>query len=143
MGRVTTNGSRPPLPRRGPHVRRPVALAIGAVAALVVAGMLVAPVVIFSGRSQTKPCAAVLVYRGRSYVARPVPHVVQAVAVGVGVEHGCGAPSQNVDVRSLTGVAQSVAVAVSGESASIYVRRGLCPDATAAGLLACVRRLGS
>ncbi len=140
---MATNGSRPPLPTRGLHVRRPVALAIGAVAALLVAGMLVAPVVILSGGSKPKPCAAELTYRGRRYVARPVPRVIQAVAVGVGVENGCGAADQSVNVRSLTGVAQSVAVAVSGESASIYVRRGLCPDAAASRLLACVRRLGA
>lgn len=120
-----------------------MALAIGAIAALFVLGMLVAPVVILSGGSKAKPCAAELVYRGRRYVARPVPRVVQAVAVGVGVENGCGAVNESVNVRSLTGIAPSIAIAVSGESASIYVRRGLCPDATAAGLLACVRRLGA
>ena len=140
---MATNGSRPPLPTRGLHVRRPVALAIGAVAALLVAGMLVAPVVILTGGPKAKPCAAVLLYRGRSYVARPVPRVVQAVATGVGVENGCGAADQNVNVRSLAGIAPSVAIAVSGESGSIYVRRGLCPHASAAGLLACVRRLGT
>jgi len=136
------NGSGPPRPR-GLHVRRPVALAIGAVAALLIAGTLVAPVVILSGGSKGAPCAAELAYLGHRYTARPVPHVVQAVAVGVGVENGCGATAENVDVRSLTGVAQSVAVVVSGESTSIYVRNGLCPHASGSALLACVRRLGA
>jgi len=113
------------------------------VAALLIAGMLVAPVVILSGRSAAKPCAPDLVFQGRRYAARPVPHVVQAVAIGTGVESGCGSPAQNVNIRSLTRVTASIAVAAEGESASIYVRRGLCPRASGSGLLACVRRLST
>jgi hypothetical protein len=111
------------------------------VAALLTAGVLVAPIVILGSGSSTAPCAALLHYQGRTYDVRRVTGAVQAVAIGVGVERGCGAPAQNVDVRSLTGIDPSAAIAVADESGSIYVRRGICPSVAGSALLACLRGL--
>ena len=112
---------------------------IGLAAAIVVATALVAPVVLSSGGGG-RPCAATLAYAGRAYVARDASGFVQAVAIGVGVTHGCGVAPANVDVRSLTGVASSRAIGISTDQSSVYVRRGVCPSASSDTLLACLRR---
>jgi hypothetical protein len=112
---------------------------VGGTAAVVVAAALVAPVVLSGGGSSPR-CAATLLYAGRSYTARPVAGAVQAIAVGVGVVRGCGAGPSNVDVRSLVGVQPAVAVGLSGDQSSVYVRRGTCPSTPARSLLACLRR---
>ena len=127
---MSTNGSGPLRPARGLHVRRPVALAIGIVAALLVAGLLVAPVVILSGGSKAKPCAADLLYQGRHYDARPVPRVVQAVAVGAGTESGGGGRPQTRAGRSVT--ARPRAVARTGAAGSVPERGARRPRAAAA-----------
>ena len=106
-----------------------------------IAAVLVAPVVLSSGGSAAKPCAGSLLYQGRRYVARPAgtAHVVQAIAIGVGVTSGCGASPANVDLRSLAGVKPSVAVGLPADQSSIYVRRGVCAAASPAELLGCLR----
>lgn len=83
-----------------------------------------------------------LSYRGRAYAVRSLPDnaLVQAVSIGVGVVHGCGAKPQNVNIRSLLGVRPSVAVALEGDQSSVYVRQGLCPALTARALAACLKR---
>ena len=111
---------------------------VGLLAALAIAAALVAPVVL-SGGSGGAPCAATLAFRGSTYVARPVAGFVQAIAIGVGVTHGCGAAPANVDVRSLSGVEPARAIAVSGDESSVYVRRGVCASAARDRLLACLR----
>jgi hypothetical protein len=136
---MSSNGSRPRLPRRGLHVRRPFALLIGLGAALLIAGVLVAPIVILGGGGKTSPCAQALLYRGRAYAARPVTGAVQSIATGVGVVSGCGAAPSNVDVRSLAGVPVDSAVAVAGDSSSVYVRTGVCGKASKQRLLACLQ----
>jgi len=114
-------------------------LLIGLVTAAVIAAVLVAPVVISSGGGG-KPCAATLLYGGRTYVARDAGGSVQAIAIGVGVTRGCGVAPANVNVRSLTGVDPVDAIGISGDQTSVYVRRGVCPSATSATLLGCLRR---
>jgi hypothetical protein len=121
-------------------VRRRTALLIGSVVALLIAGVLVAPIVILGGGSSGTPCAQTLVYEGVEFDARPVPNAVQGIAIGVGVASGCGTPASNVDVRSLPAIPVANAVAVGGDSSSVYVRRGVCVQASAARLLACLRR---
>jgi hypothetical protein len=113
---------------------------VGLVAAGVIGGVLVAPVII-SGGSSTG-CSTSLYYLGRPYTAREVAGAppVQAIAIGVGVTRGCGTKPESLDVRSLAGVTPSRAIGVSGASSSIYVRRGICPRASARTLLACVTR---
>jgi hypothetical protein len=121
-------------------------LLIGALAAFVIGGVLVAPVVLRGDGSPGGPaCASSLLYRGRLYVARAAgaAPVVQAIAIGVGVTRGCGVSPANVDLRSLAGVEPSVAVGLPADQSSIYVRRGVCPSASSAGLLACLRRGGA
>ena len=112
---------------------------LGALAALVIAGGLVTPVVLRSGG--TKTCTRTLLYKGRRYVARQIPanQVVEAIAIGVGVVRGCGETPANVDLRSLTGVRPLEAVGVTGDESSIYVRAGVC-RATSAQLVACLQR---
>jgi hypothetical protein len=113
-------------------------------AGLLVAGVigvvLVAPVIITGG--STGKCSTSLYYLGRPYTARKVAGAapVQAIAIGVGVTRGCGTTPENVNVRSLAGVEPSAAIAVSGASAAIYVRRGICPRASARTLLTCLTR---
>lgn len=113
---------------------------MGVVAALLIAGALVAPVVDRGGSS--KACSMALSYRGRPYAVRPIRDnsLVQAVALGVGVVHGCGFKPQNVNIRSLLGVEPSDAVALEGDQSSIYVRRGVCPHASAGALVSCLKR---
>ncbi|HET7568932.1 MAG TPA: hypothetical protein VFJ91_13145 [Gaiellaceae bacterium] len=137
---MSSNGSRPAPYRRGPRVSRRVALLVGAVAVLLVAGVLVAPVVILGGGSGGTRCAQSLAYKGVGYDARRVGGAVQSVATGVGVVSGCNQPASNVDVRSLAGIPTGHAVALAGDSTSVYVRHGLCPELTGDRLLACLRR---
>lgn len=111
---------------------------LGLTAAVVVAAILVAPVVL-SGGSGGKPCAALLTFREQTYVAREASGFVQAIAIGVGVTHGCGLTPANVNVRSLAGVSPSRAIGISGDESSAYVRRGVCASASAVALLACLR----
>jgi len=137
---MSVNGSGPGR-RAGPRISRRMRLLIGAASALVIAGVLVAPVVLLTGGSAST-CARALLFRGGTYVARPVPAnaFVQAIAIGVGVASGCGASPANVNIRSLAGVAAARAVALPADSSSIYVRRGICSGAPETGLAACLRR---
>jgi len=112
---------------------------VGLVVAVVIAGALVAPVVL-SGGSGGAPCAATVAFDGSTYLARPVGGFVQAIAIGVGVTHGCGVAPSNVNVRSLSGIDPVRAVGVSGDQSSVYVRRGVCAAAGRDALLACLRR---
>ncbi|HVS85764.1 MAG TPA: hypothetical protein VHD91_09035 [Gaiellaceae bacterium] len=135
---MSRNGS-PPSPYRRPRVSRRVGLALGALFALVLAAVLVAPVVLRDNGSGGS-CAQELAYGGNAYTARRVDGLVQRLAVGVGVVSGCGVPASNVDIRSVGGVAPARAVAVAGDASSVYVRLGVCNGVAAARLLACLRR---
>jgi hypothetical protein len=117
---------------------RRVRVLLGLAAAILIAGVLVAPVVLRG--SGGKPCAASLLFRGRTYTARAATGFVQAIAIGIGVTRGCGAAPANVNVRSLAGIAPSRAIGISGDQSSVYVRRGVCAHASADALLACLRR---
>jgi hypothetical protein len=119
---------------------RRVRILLGAVAALVLLVVLVTPVAFRDGGGGS--CARTLVYAGRTYTARSVGNapVVQSIAVGVGVVSGCSATPANVDVRSLSGVPQSFAVALPTETTTLYVSRGRCPDLSGASLLRCLRQ---
>jgi hypothetical protein len=121
-------------------VSRRLRLALGGGAALVIAGVLVAPVVL-SGEPAGS-CSMSLAYLGKPYVVRSAggADAVQAIAIGVGITRGCGAKPENVGVRSLAGVPPADAVAVAGDASSIYVRRGLCVHAKPRALLACLKR---
>jgi len=121
-----------------------VRLLIGGSTALVVAAVLVAPIVLLTGR-QAKPCAQALRYQTREYLARSVvpAGLVQGVAIGVGVTSRCGgSPPANVNIRSLRGVKPTVAVGIAGDQSSIYIRRGVCPRASARELLGCLSGTG-
>jgi hypothetical protein len=118
---------------------RRIRLVLGLAAAVVIAVVLVAPVVL-SGGSGGKPCAASLLFRGRTYEARDASGFVQAIAIGVGVTRGCGAAPANVNVRSLAGVAPSRAIGISGDQSSVYVGRGVCARASTDLLLRCLKR---
>jgi len=121
-------------------VSRRLRLALGGGAALVIAGVLVAPVVL-SGEPAGS-CSMALYYLGRPYAARSAggADAVQAIAIGVGITRGCGSRPENVGVRSLAGVAAAKAVAVAGDASSIYVRRGVCAHARPRALLDCLKR---
>jgi hypothetical protein len=121
-------------------VNRRLRLAIGGAAALVIAGVLVAPVVLSGGPAGS--CSTSLSYLGEPYTVRSTSgaDAVQAVAIGVGITRGCGSKPENVGVRSLAGVSTAVAVAVAGDASSIYVRRGVCVHSPARALLACLKR---
>jgi hypothetical protein len=121
-------------------VSRRLRLALGGGAALVIAGVLVAPVVL-SGEPAGS-CSMSLYYLGHPYAARSAggADAVQAIAIGVGVTRGCGSKPENVGVRSLAGAAVAKAVAVAGDASSIYVRRGVCAHAPPRALLACLKR---
>lgn len=134
----SSNGSAPP-PRRGLRVSRRVALAGGIVGALLIAGVLVAPIVILGSGPKASSCVQTLAYAGAGYDARRSSSAVQGIATGVGVLSGCGRPASNVNVRTLVEIATARAIAVEGDGSSIYVRHGLCPSAPAARLLACLR----
>jgi hypothetical protein len=117
---------------------RRIRVIIGLATAIVIGAVLVAPVVL-SGGSGGKPCAASLLFRGHRYVAREAAGFVQAIAVGVGVVHGCGVTATNVDVRSLAGVPPSRAIGVSTDQSSVYVRPGMCAGVAANALLGCLK----
>ena len=108
--------------------------------ALVIVGVLVAPVVL-SGEPAGS-CSTSLYYLGHAYTVRSAggADAVQALAIGVGITRGCGATPQNQGVRSLVGVSPARAIAVAGDASSIYVRRGVCAHAKAGALLACLKR---
>jgi hypothetical protein len=141
----TGNGSRPLQRLPGSRISRRGRFLIGACTALVIATALVAPVVLMtgSGTSRAKPCAETLRYQRQAYVARPVTAgVVEGVAIGVGVTSGCGSAPSNINIRSLVGVKPTAAVGVPGDASAIYVRRGVCSQASARELLGCVSSKG-
>ncbi|MGH2999815.1 MAG: hypothetical protein ACRDNM_10990, partial [Gaiellaceae bacterium] len=119
---------------------RRLRIGLGGIAALLIAGALVAPVVDRGG--STKACSMALSYRGGAYAVRPTRDnaLVQAVAIGAGVVHGCGLKPQNVNLRSLLGIPPAAAVALEGDQTSIYIRRGVCPHAAARALVSCLKR---
>ena len=133
----TSNGSAQP-PRRGLRVSRRVALAAGAVAALLIGGVLVAPIVILGSGPKASSCVQTLAYAGVGYDARSNSSAVQGIATGIGVLSGCGRPASNVNVRTLVGIATARAIAIEGDGSAIYVRHGLCASVSAARLLACL-----
>lgn len=121
-------------------VNRRLRLAIGGTVGLVIAGVLVAPVVLSGGPAGS--CSTTLEYLGHAYTVRSAggADAVQAIAIGVGITRGCGSKPENVGIRSLAGVAPGVAVAVAGDASSVYVRRGVCVHAPPRALLACLKR---
>jgi hypothetical protein len=121
-------------------VNRRLRLLVGALAAVLIAGALVAPVVISGGGSGS--CSGTLVYLGHPYAARSVGarSVVQDISIGVGVTRGCGTTPENVNVRSLSGVRPAAAVGLEGVPSAVYVRRGVCSSANAGTLWACLTR---
>jgi hypothetical protein len=120
-------------------VNRRLRLAIGGVVALVIAGVLVAPVVLSGGSGGS--CSTTLYYLGHAYTVRSAGgDAVQAIAIGVGITRGCGSTPGNQGVRSLAGVSPAAAIAVAGDASEIYVRRGVCVHASARSLLACLKR---
>ncbi len=92
--------------------------------AVVLAGVLVAPVVLDRGSGVAQPCTQRLRYAGRVYTRRPMPTppLTERLAIGVGTLVGCAAPT-NVNVRSLAGVAREKEIAVDGDSGFVYVAR--------------------
>jgi hypothetical protein len=116
---------------------RQAKIALGLVAALVIAIALTAPVA-FRG-SGGKPCAKTLAYKGGDYTARAASSFVQSVAIGVGVASGCGTQPANVNVRSVAGIEVPRAIAVATDQSTLYVRKGLCVRASGRALLACLR----
>jgi hypothetical protein len=139
---AVTNGAGPPRRPFGSRISRRARLLIGACAALVILGVLVAPIVILTGGSTGKQCSLSLLYKGRPYVARPVlsASVVEGVAIGIGVTSGCGTAPANIGVRTLVGVQPAAAVGLAADQSSVYVRRGLCARASARTLLTCLKR---
>jgi hypothetical protein len=142
---TTSNGSRPLRPAPGSGISRRVRFLIGGIAAVLIAAALVAPVVLMTGNgnSPAKACAETLLYQRHEYVARSVSRgVVEGVAIGVGVTRGCGAMPANINIRSLVGVKPTAAVGLPGDASAIYVRRGVCSQASARKLLGCVSSKG-
>jgi len=131
-----------PAPRRPlwAGLPRRARLLLGLLAALLVGSALVAPVV-FRKAPGSSTCAKTLAYKGVEYTARAVPATafVQSIAIGVGIASGCGSTAANVDVRSVTGIRPTVAIAVPTDQTSIYVRKGTCTGVAAARLVACLR----
>ncbi|MBV8066187.1 MAG: hypothetical protein JOY73_11725 [Actinobacteria bacterium] len=118
---------------------RRIRLFLGLVAAVLIGGALVAPVVLRGGNGPA--CTLGLTYKHVGYRARSVSGgVVQDVALGVGVTEGCGAAPMNVNLRTVSGVAWERAVAVTGDATALYVRRGVCASADSRSLLACLKR---
>ena len=132
-----------------PAARRPLwaglprraRLLLGLLAALLIGAALVAPVVFRNG-SGGSACAKTLAYQGVEYTARTVPPTafVQSLAIGVGVASGCGSTPANVNVRSVTGIRSTLAIAVPTDQTSIYVRKGTCAGVAGARLLPCLRK---
>ena len=116
-------------------------LLLGLLAALVIGAALVAPVVFRNG-SGGSTCAKTLAYKGVEYTARTVPATafVQSIAIGVGIASGCGSTPANVNVRSVTGIRSTVAIAVPTDQTSIYVRKETCAGVAGARLLPCLRK---
>jgi hypothetical protein len=140
---VVTNGAGPPRHPLASRIPRRGRLLIGACAALIILGVLVAPVVILtSGPTGGKQCSLSLLYKGRNYAARAVASasIVEGVAIGIGVTSGCGTAPANIGVRTLVGVKPSAAIGLAADQASIYVRNGLCTRSSARTLLACLER---
>ena len=122
-------------------VNRRWRLAVGGLAALLIAGALVAPVVLSNGGSNGS-CSTTLSYSGHAYAVRSVggASVVQAVSIGVGYTRGCGSKPENVNVRSLVGVRPARAVGLEGNETIVYVRDGVCPGVSAGALMPCLTR---
>ena len=110
----------------------------GLVAAVVLLGVLVAPVVL---RGHGSSCSLTLSYQGRTYTARDVgdAHIVQSIAIGVGVLSGCGTSPQNGNLRSIAGIPPAFAVGLPTEASTVFVERGRCPDLTGTRLVRCLR----
>ena len=132
-----------PAPRRPPWAGLPrrARLLLGLLAALAIGAALVAPVAFRNG-SSGRACAKTLSYKGVEYTARTVPATafVQSLAIGVGLASGCGSTPANVNVRSVTGIRPTLAVALPTDQSSIYVRTGTCAGVAAAGLVPCLRK---
>jgi hypothetical protein len=123
------------------RVSRRLRLLIGAIVALGIVTVLVAPVVLVGdGASNGKHCLFTLRFDGRTYTARTVSsgRVVERVAIGVGLARGCGAAPANVNVRSIAHLPPAVAVGVGADASSIYVRSGLCSQSSASTLMTCL-----
>jgi hypothetical protein len=116
-------------------------LLLGLLAAILIGAALVAPVVFRNG-SGGSTCAKTLAYKGVEYTARTVPATgfVQSIAIGVGIASGCGSTPANVNVRSVTGIRSTVAIAVPTDETSVYVRKGTCAGVAGARLLPCLRK---
>ncbi len=136
----STNGR--PAPRRPlwTGLPRRARLLLGLLAALVIGAALVAPIV-FRNAPGSSTCAKTLSYKGVEYTARAVPATafVQSIAIGVGTASGCGSTPANVNVRSVTGIRPTRAVALATDQTSIYVRTGTCAGVAAARLVPCLR----
>jgi len=119
---------------------RRVRILLGSAAAVVLLLVLVTPVAFRGGAGSS--CGRTLLYAGRVYTARSAggTHVVQSIAVGVGVVSGCGAAPATVDIRSIAGVRPAFAVALPTETSTLYVARGRCTEPAGARLLRCLRR---
>jgi len=139
---MSTNGSRPtPIGWRIPGSRR-TRLAIGAAAAIVIAGVLVAPIVLLGTGPKHAACSTTILYKGQRYLPQSTGRVVEAIAIGVGVASGCGTTPTNVDLRTVQGVSAARAVALASDPSTVYVRRGVCTGKRRDALLACLRGSG-
>lgn len=97
------------------------------------------------GSSTAIDCKATLRFRGRVYLGEKVRSnaFVQSEAIGVGTVPPCGSTqAAQYDVRSLVGVAPSVAVALPGAANVVYVRRGVCAGLSKPRLARCLRQHG-
>ncbi len=132
--RATHTVSRLTAPRR-------IRLLIGAVVALVIVFALVAPVILSGETPTSQACIKTLRYASRAYSPRPMPKpsLVESVAIGVGALTGCGTPASTIDLRSLAGVRPSIAIAISTDANSIYVRHSVCANVAGRALRACLR----
>jgi hypothetical protein len=96
---------------------------LGLLAAVLIAGALVAPVVLSSqSGTSAPPCASRLTYLQHVYRRRAAPAgSTQGVAIGIGVLTGCGRAPANVNVRSIVGMRSAHALAIDGDN-GVYVR---------------------
>ena len=122
-------------------VPRRVRLLLGLITAVSIGTVLVAPVVLRNAPGNSA-CAKTLTFQGVEYTARTVPATafVQSIAIGIAVASGCSSTPANVDVRSVTGIRSTLAIAVPTDQTSVYVRRGACAGVTGARLLPCLRK---
>jgi hypothetical protein len=99
------------------------------------------PIVLGGGTPAPRNCAKTLRYDTQLYVARPMPAppLVQSLAIGIGVLSGCGTPASNINLRSLAGVAPSVAIGIPSDADSVYIRQNMCRDITGHALWTCLR----